>query len=213
MLPLSLAFIFAHILAVSGAPKKSYVVTQKYYHKVVRVGGIDVGILLLKDDKHRATPHWVVSVEGESSNDEELVSEKSLGRVLESHDSDDTIKSATMDKTAKKPPPAKKVTKAKTKVNRAVASSAATTTAAVASASAASKSTSSSRRMNTRAASKRGGDGHVSLNDGIGVERKVPSPRPRKRQGDGSVVEVKMLTGTLFMYRGDHPRVEFIRTV
>jgi hypothetical protein len=166
------------------------------YLQVVRVGGVDVGILLSKADHDKrgsdgAATHWVVSVEGES-NDEEVISEKSLGRVLSSHDSDDSIKSATLDKNAKQPP-AKKTTTAKNKV---------------------ATSNQASRRMNTRARSKNGDESQPALIDGLDtVERKAPSPKPKKKQGDETVVEVEMLTGTLFMYRGKHPRVEFVRTV
>ena len=38
------------------------------------------------------------------------------------------------------------------------------------------------------------------------------APKPKVAEHE-SVVEVKMNTGTLFMYRGDNPRAEFIRTV
>jgi len=39
------------------------------------------------------------------------------------------------------------------------------------------------------------------------------APRPKKKSGDATVIEVKMLTGTLFIYRGENHRVEFSRTV
>ena len=115
-----------------------------------------------------------------------MISEKALGRVLESHESDEA--SATIEKTKK--PVAKKTQKAKAKV--VVTGS------------------KGSRRMNTRAASKNGKDG--ALTNGLDVERR-PAPRPKKKQGDETVIEVEMLTGTLFIYRGKHHRVEFIRTI
>jgi hypothetical protein len=141
----------------------------------------------------------VVSVQGDS-NEEEVISEKALGRVLD--DSDDSVKSATFEKlvtieksvtsekSAKKP--VKKGTKAKNKVASG------------------SKGT---RRMNTRATSKSGNGSQSALNDRIDMERRAPSPRPKKKQGDETVIEVKMLTGTLFIYRGENHRVEFVRTV
>ena len=65
--------------------------------------------------------------------------------------------------------------------------------------------------MNTRATSK---DGALALlNEGKEIERRLPPPRPKKKQGDERVIEVKMLTGTLFIYRGMNHRVEFVRTV
>mmetsp|Transcript_11713 Transcript_11713/g.18450 ORF Transcript_11713/g.18450 Transcript_11713/m.18450 type:complete len:184 (-) Transcript_11713:114-665(-) len=160
--------------------------------EVVRVGGIDVGILLAKADEDKkkgaAAVHWLVSVEG-GENDEELISEKSLGRVLEAHDSDDSIKSATVTaKGAKKV--AKKTSKSKQKSTKSQGS----------------------RRISTRAATKKDGKGKSALIDGLDMDKKAPSPRPKKKQGDETVVEVKMLTGTLFIYRGEHRRVEFVRT-
>jgi hypothetical protein len=132
----------------------------------------------------------VVSVEGDS-NEEEVISEKALGRILD--DSDDSVKSATIEKlvtTEKKP--VKKGTKAKNKVTSG---------------------NKGTRRMNTRATSKNGNGSQSTLNDRIDMERRAPSPRPKKKQGDETVIEVKMLTGTLFIYRGENHRVEFVRTV
>lgn len=166
------------------------------HQQLVRVGGIDVGILLSKADEEgenrRASPgtntttFWVVSVEGDS-NDEEMISEKALGRVID--ESDESVKSATLEKSAKKP--VKKVTKAKNKVN----------------------SRKKGNRMNTRATTKDGPASPAELDDGIEFDRRAPSPRPKKKKGDETVVEVKMLTGTLFIYRGQNHRVEFVRTV
>ncbi len=109
--------------------------------------------------------------------------------MLESHESDEA--SATIEKT-KKPVAAKKTQKAKSKAKVVVTGS------------------KGWRRMNTRAASKNGKDG--ALTNGLDFERR-PAPRPKKKQGDETVIEVEMLTGTLFIYRGKHHRVEFIRTI
>ena len=50
-----------------------------------------------------------------------------------------------------------------------------------------------------------------------GTTRRVaPQGNARKRQRvdtDGEVIKVKLLTGTLFLYRGLHRRAEFIRRV
>lgn len=122
----------------------------------------------------------MVSVEG--PNDEEIVSEKALGLVLDSNESDESSMSSTIKKTEKKV--AKKITKPKTKVVK--------------------------RKTTTRSKTK----GKGPLDDAIlEAPRKVPAPKPKKQEGDEEVTEVKMKTGTLFIYRGSNHRVEFIRTV
>jgi hypothetical protein len=159
----------------------------------VRTGGIDVGIILSKASKEGGVTKWMVSVDG-GSDDEEMISEKMLGRILETSESDDndnsSSKSAMVDKTVKQPP-AKKASKEKSKHVAGGASDA-------------------NRRVNTRAATKMGGT--HQLFSGLDATRKAPA-KPKKKQGDETVVEVEMRTGTLFIYRGNHPRVEFVRTV
>lgn len=166
-----------------------------FSQKLVRTGGIDVGILLAKaedddDETPGATTHWVVSVEG--SDDEETVSEKALGRVLEAHDSDDNTVKSTIEKaietTAQKKTVAKKAAKTKTKTN-----------------------SQANRKIKTRAASK--GKGGSSAFEELSFVRKAPPPKPKKVDGDDNVLEVKMNTGTLFIYRGKNRRVEFVRTI
>jgi hypothetical protein len=62
-------------------------------------------------------------------------------------------------------------------------------------------------------------DAPLGLGEAPGPEGKRRAPPPnhsKKRQrGDdnGEVVKVKLLTGTLFLYRGRHRRAEFIRRV
>lgn len=54
------------------------------------------------------------------------------------------------------------------------------------------------------------------LVDPAGGQRRAPQPsNPKKRQrgNDGDVVKVKLLTGTLFIYKGLNRRAEFIRRV
>ena len=124
-----------------------------------------------------------MSVDG--SSEEEVISEKALGRVLETHDQSD---GSTFEK-AMKEKPVKKSSKTKVK---------------------SSSSKSKNKRANTRAASKNGDDS--LLRTGLDFERRQTA-RPKKKDGDETVIEVKMLTGSLFIYRGDHHRVEFVRTV
>lgn len=157
--------------------------------QVVRVGGIDVGILLSKDDEDDRSgdvTHWLVSVDG--SSNEEVISEKMLGRVLETVDQSD---GSTFEKSMKEKP-VKKSTKAKIK--------------------SASKQKTGVRRINTRAAASKTGE-DPTFDDVFDDERRQNNPRPKKKDGDETVIEVKMLTGTLFIYRGEHHRVEFVRTV
>mmetsp|Transcript_2261 Transcript_2261/g.6470 ORF Transcript_2261/g.6470 Transcript_2261/m.6470 type:complete len:180 (-) Transcript_2261:330-869(-) len=157
--------------------------------EVVRVDGMEVGILLSKDDaddRSGDVTHWVVSVNG--SSEEEVVSERMLGRVLEDIDQSD---SSTFDKTQKEAP-VKKATKAKVK-------------------SGPKNKKGGNRRVNTRAGANKNGE-EPNFDEGEEIVRR-PTPRPKKKDGDETVIEVKMLTGTLFIYRGENHRVEFVRTV
>eukprot|EP00980_Cylindrotheca_fusiformis_P008184 scaffold1734_cov196-Cylindrotheca_fusiformis.AAC.6 len=155
--------------------------------ELVRVGGIDIGILLSKaedeDDAPGATTHWVVSVEG--PNDEEVISEKALGRVLDGSESDESSMSSTIQKTEEmETKVVKKTTKTKAKAAK--------------------------RKSAPRTKSKR----KKRLEDMMLVApRRAPAPKPKRQEGDDDVTEVAMKTGTLFMYRGSNPRVEFIRIV
>lgn len=155
--------------------------------QVVRTGGIDIGILLSKDEEEDGrvgeVTHWVVSVDG--SSEEEVISEKALGCVLETQDQSD---GSTYEK-ALKEKPVKKSTEVKVK---------------------SSSGKNKNRRANTRAASKNGENSLLA--NGLDFERRQTA-RPKKKDGDETVIEVKMLTGSLFIYRGDDHRVEFVRTV
>lgn len=177
-------------LFLSLWPSDSVCLTERvpFLLQVVRAGGVDIGILLSKDEEEdeRATEvtHWIVSVDG--SSEEEIISEKALGRVLETHDQSD---GSTFEKAVKEKP-VKKSSKTKVK---------------------SSSSKSKNKRASTRAASKNGEDS-LLLSNGLDFERRQTA-RPKKQDGDETVIEVKMLTGSLFIYRGDHHRVEFVRTV
>jgi hypothetical protein len=138
--------------------------------------------------------HWVVSVDG--SSEEEVISEKMLGRVLETVDQSD---SSTIEKSLKENP-AKKVTKAKIKSTSSSSAAGIVNQKKVI------------RRMNTRAAAIKAGEEGGPLEEGLELERRPP-PRPKKKDGDQTVIEVELLTGTLFIYRGENHRVEFVRTV
>lgn len=134
-------------------------------------------------DRSGDVTHWVVSVDG--SSEEEVISEKMLGRVLETQDQSD---GSTFEKPLKEVP-TKKTTNAKVKQV---------------------KKRRGGNRIGTRA--NKSGEDESALNEGFETERR-PLPRPKKKDGDETVIEVKMLTGTLFIYRGEHHRVEFVRTV
>ena len=66
----------------------------------------------------------------------------------------------------------------------------------------------SSRKIGTRS---KGGTTEMLLLPEIVTKKKTPSKTKKIKKGD-IVTVVKMLTGTLYMYRGDHPRAEFIRS-
>lgn len=144
---------------------------------------MEVGILLSKDedeDRAEGVTHWVVSVDG--SSEEEIISEKMLGRVLEDLDQSD---SSTYEKSQQDKIPAKKGSSAKAfKGKKGFAGN------------------------NKR----RSGDA-LGDEDGILDIERGPAPKPKRKSGDETVVEVQMLTGTLFIYRGENHRVEFTRTV
>lgn len=152
--------------------------------------------------------HWLVSVEG----GEEYVSERTLGRVLEAHDhpsSDESLKSATTTNSMKGKNSKSKVIVAAKKTTKSKPSKPSTAKKSA-------SSSASSRRATTRAATRKNGNGKPDLMEGLDrietVNRKVPSPKPKKKDGEETVVEVNMLTGTLFIYRGKHRRVEFVPT-
>ena len=155
--------------------------------QLLTVEGLEVGILLSKaeddDGSPDATTHWVVSVEG--PQDEEIISEKALGRILGADDSD----GSTIEKSTRNP--TKKTTKVKAKLNEPKKVK---------------------RKTKTRA--KRKGKSESDVDEMQNEVIKAPPPKPKKKQGDESVVEIRMLTGTLLMYRGTaNRRVEFVRTI
>lgn len=151
---------------------------------------------------------WVVSFLDET---EEEISENYIGRLAEGAKSDSSPsqsgKPNHKKNTTKKPPPKGKVQR-KVKFGvpepeKQVLVDAAAATAAY-----------NSRTHSTRSAVKKGGP-EQTLYDGIQETRKTPKGG-RKQVGtkeDDTVIKIKMLTGTLVMYRGVHRRAEFIWSV
>ena len=152
--------------------------------QIVRVEGIEVGILLSKEKESRSegVTHWIVSVHGTS--EEEVISEKVMGRVLDDTEQSDN---STFEKSHKDQIPVKKASTAKVKVV--------------------------SKRKKTQSHSLTSRIGEEPGYRGDMVLEPRQAPRPKKKSGDATVIEVKMLTGTLFIYRGENHRVEFSRTV
>lgn len=153
--------------------------------KLVRVEGVEVGILLSKeeDDGHsEGVTHWIVSVDG--SSEEEVVSEKMIGRVLDDLEQSD---SSTVEKTQRDRIPVKKASVSKVKF--------------------APRGKKVNRHINKRPS------GEEPEYGGDMESLPKQAPKPKKKPGDETVIKVKMLTGTLFIYRGENHRVEFNRTV
>lgn len=182
-----------------------------------------------------SSTHWLVSVEGNSK--EEDVSERYLGRVLpkeadgDSNGSNGRRSPKSGSAVVRKPATRKdsRVTnntddeaKASSDNNsggklRATKAAArgkpAAKTAYKAKASAqAAKAALAPRKYATR----RGKGEGEELYEGIDkITSKKPKPRvPAPKPGpDETVIKVKMLTGTLYLYRGLRPRAEFVRIV
>jgi hypothetical protein len=167
------------------------------------------------------TPHWIVSVEG-GSGDEEVIAESLLGKVLqEVESSDESAQSATVDK---------QVVTATTMAKTAAANKG---KVAIAAAAPATKGNSNKGKSKTKTpdgapkttspppkahpSSKIAGNGIPSSPEReiLEWERKRPVPRPKKLDGDyDHVEEVHLNTGTLFLYRGaKRRRVEYVQRV
>ena len=155
---------------------------------------MDIGTLLYKTEEKpyespsRASTHWKVSIEGKES--EEDVSERMLGRVLDVSESDGSTVSTTTTSgvgSSGKEKAASKPTVVK----------AARTT----------------NKRSTRAATRSAG-GDVELLTGIENIQlpKKPASKNNRVRKDPNVVKVKMLTGTLLLYRGKIRRAEFVRS-
>jgi hypothetical protein len=177
-----------------------------------------------------------VSVEGNS--DEEDVSERYLGRILASKDDDDNNKAegkgrkAASKKAEKKDSSdegrtrrgAAKVasddekTKSKAAQGKVTPPKQAAKTAHKRGGTQA-KATSQhrpARKYGTRATRRQNGgadDTDLFVGGIDKVQKKPKAPAAPKVGSDETVIKVKMLTGTLYIYRGANPRAEFIRVV
>ena len=169
------------------------------------------------------TTHWLVSVEGDGqqgNSDEEEISERYLGRILANKEDDSSSNSSHAKKvglTTRKENGSTKSSSSKGGSNKSpsVAAKAKDTSKAAAKVPA-KKTTNAPSKYGTRASRRqRGDDSELFVGDNI--EKMVPKKKPRvvapKVGPDETVIEVKMLTGTLYLFRGAKPRAEFIRTV
>lgn len=205
--------------------------------QIVRPGNLDVGILLSKteDNSGRDSPssassnHWIVSVEGKSS--EEDVSERYLGRILPPRDDEDSGHSSSKSKGKAKKPATRNGSKASkdqaededepteaSEEEKPKTNGRAKGTTKQAGKTAHKKGTQAKpdERPTRKYATRRGkGDGEELYE---GIEKVVAKKRPKapaapKVGPDETVIKVKMLTGTLYLYRGLRPRAEFVRIV
>lgn len=196
-----------------------------YIFQILRTNGLDVGIILSKALESSAeeedidtspsprgtvntTTKWMVSVENDSASEEEI-SEKYLGRILEASDESDNT--ATIDKATALASSSKKKNGGK---GAGAVPKKVSFPNGQKSKHRGPEGTKANSRRNTRASRNADNIDMDALNDIIMKKPKKATPKPPKNsaaQGE-SVVEVKMATGTLFMYKGLKRRVEFIRT-
>ena len=161
-----------------------------------------------------STNRWIVSFEGEEQ--EEEITEKYIGRLVDSNESDSL--SATSRRAGVKKP-------VKAAAGRSIAKH--TVTGASPGSKNAVGASDGSDRPSTRGFTTRSGKvggkvPYMGIKDGVGGIKKTKKTNGGKKGRGGNhnkkadnetVVKVKMLTGTLYLYRGDNPRAEFIRTV
>lgn len=198
---------------ISPMGRSLFFVSRNY--QVVRDEGVSIGTLLRKvDNEDDESPssvvmRWVVSFLDET---EEEISENYIGRLAEGAKSDSSPSQSGKPNhkktiTKKKLPTAKGKAQRKVKFGipepeKQILVDAAATAAY------------NSRTHSTRSAVKKGGP-EQTLYDGIQETRKT-TKGGRKQVGtkeDDTVIKIKMLTGTLIMYRGVHRRAEFIWSV
>jgi hypothetical protein len=137
---------------------------------------------------------------------QEEISEKGLGRIIGGVESDDSAGNGFSHTVASAKPPAKKET-AKVQVAKKPQARKVR------------QEHQENKRVLTRAVHKQ--NGAETLHAGIEVARKkAPKTntkgkvdRKASSTADETVITVKLLTGTLYMYRGAHPRAEFVRSV
>lgn len=164
-----------------------------------------------------AISHWRVSLSQEDErglpvDEEEDVSERRLGRVLDAttpmttavqpnNESDESTVSVTPSDSADKAISVKSTAVKGPKGGRKVK----TTTKA--------RRSGHNPRVSTRAATKNAGHPVTLLRgiEEIALPPKKPVTQQKTRHGQ-PVQVVKLLTGTLYLYRGNQRRVEFVRT-
>jgi hypothetical protein len=171
-------------------------------------------------------PRWLVAFDDESEDDEEI-GEKSLGRLVSeipttgtknngsaasSNNKDDNSDSGTASEIGHESSTSKQST------NKAFADTAESSTERRTSPLLGSTTTITREDVagiSTRSSAKRkGSDGEPVLYSGVqttGKRRGGNRGGGKKPKKNEDVVKVKMLTGTLYLYRGDHPRAEFVR--
>ena len=179
----------------------------------MRDEGVAIGRLVRRAEEEdgnmspSSANRWIVSFEGEEH--EEEITEKYIGRLVDSNESD------SLSTQSRKPAPIKSSSRdmGKNKSNAVPQQKAARAggnrkTKHLSPAASAADSDRPSTRFTTRSSK-----AEKILYTGI-KDKKVPKGKKSKKGGPNeTVVKVKMLTGTLYLYRGENPRAEFIRTV
>lgn len=201
--------------------------------EIVRGGGISTGQLIRKvdDKKNRSAtgrlPHWFVSFEGTDIPNEQI-SEKSFGRLISnSSGSDSGTRSSkrttghaalrggdnsSVGSSTGSYNDDKKVTNrsySRKTVNATTSKRKSASNKSIVKMAKKKKIENKKGRISTRSSSK-------SLNTNVAKEQVPPSGSGGKKPKNELVEEVeklKLLTGTLYIYRGPHPRVAFVRSV
>ena len=165
-------------------------------------------------DSEANVAHWIVSFVGDAEEHE--VTEKYIGRLVESSETESV-------KSTQTPPPSTKAATARSRTNNSRLRRDKSPPHKAKSPPASVKgdvrpSTRSTIKQPVKPQGKQNGVKKVVVKS----VKTVKKP-PMKTGGGGgggkqsgeneTVVKVRMLTGTLYLYRGDRPRAEFIRTV
>lgn len=165
------------------------------------------------DSATQIIDHWIVSFEGDAEEHE--VTEKYIGRLVESTDTE-SVKSgdnaAATASPASTPPSNNHRSNNRNNNNNKQSSRKKNSSKSPPRKASSSKDRAGGEaRPSTRSAIKQGGK-EKALLKGIKATKK-PSSKKSKLGENETVVKVKMLTGTLYLYRGEHRRAEFVRTV
>mmetsp|Transcript_22255 Transcript_22255/g.32850 ORF Transcript_22255/g.32850 Transcript_22255/m.32850 type:complete len:192 (+) Transcript_22255:161-736(+) len=167
--------------------------------EILRDEGVAIGRLVRKvdhDEGEGTVEHWIVSLDGESG--EEEVTEKYIGRLVESSDTE-SLKGDNAPSFAVATRNDRSGSKNSNKVKRSNLTGRYERVR--------------STRPSTRSTRRQNGSDEQLLKTVKNIKK--ISKKTNKPADDSieTVVKVKMLTGTLYLYRGDKPRAEFIRTV